>query len=349
MENNKPTGLERWAKSHNSTAQEIQALVMAENPDGWRNILGFALDSETAVPSGRDTALAGMLERGRAGSIQVPFAAIAQATGCTPEIVAGAISSRKDNLYEGAVSQAADGQGGMGGVLLNSAYLLAVLLDITASQAGDASTYDQATKYLQALKGIQGNTDTGAEAEPDAKKEANETEKMPVPPANAEPIQADPMKPAAAATASAPTARPKAPKKTKYTIAKNAVSGILNPDNAQMPVREIRAFLLSLPGAKPMDIALMSDSEAVDSFNAEYNALYVGSGVVILGTAAYKQLSELLGSGSAYFIPSGNRAAAVITAWLNSNTALSPEEKAQMTSLLARGGLGDSPKTGGQV
>lgn len=344
MENNKPTGLERWAKSHNSTAQEIQALVMAENPDGWRNILGFALDSETAVPSGRDTALAGMLERGRAGSIQVPFAAIAQATGCTPEIVAGAISSRKDNLYEGAVSQAADGQGGMGGVLLNSAYLLAVLLDITASQAGDASAYDQATKYLQALKGIQDNTDTGAKAEPDTKKEANEAEKAPVPPANAEPIQADPMKPPAAAPA-APAAKPKAPKKTKYTIAKNAVSGILNPDNAQMPVREIRAFLLSLPGAKPMDIALMSDNEAVDSFNADYNAVWIGGGVVILGAAAHKQLSELLGSGSAYFIPSGNQTASLIAAWLNSNTMLSPEEKAQMTALLDKGGL----KAGCQV
>jgi len=82
---------------------------------------------------------------------------------------------------------------------------------------------------------------------------------------------------------------------------------ILSPNGNQLPVREARAFLLSLPEHKPQDVALMSDGDVAEVLDKSYKIVWMGTGVVILPTDSYKKLVDLLSSGDNFYIPSVNQ------------------------------------------
>lgn len=64
------TGLDVLAERHNSTADEIKILFLAEGHDP-ESYLGSSVTTDSPVPSGRDVAIMQLLNRGRAGEIKV--------------------------------------------------------------------------------------------------------------------------------------------------------------------------------------------------------------------------------------------------------------------------------------
>lgn len=74
------TGLEIWAETHNTTADEIKILLLAEGRE-LKQFLGDSLTSEVPLSGGRDGALTLLLNRGRAGEIDVCADMISSVTG----------------------------------------------------------------------------------------------------------------------------------------------------------------------------------------------------------------------------------------------------------------------------
>ena len=118
-----------------------------------------------------------------------------------------------------------------------------------------------------------------------------------------EPAGTGPEKPAPAAAPKAAAQPPKPPKKTKYSVTKSNVSIALGLSRPFLPARGIRAFLLSLPGCKAQDVALMTDGDAEEAVSAKYAALRVGGGTILLPPAMIDELARLLYSGEAYYLP----------------------------------------------
>lgn len=257
------TGLQRWAADNGTDAMEVQALAMAENKDNWTDVLGPAKDTEEPVPTGRGTAFEAMLERGRAGGIRVPAAAAAYVTGTDIATVESVLD---------ALAAASDSQDAK-----------SALLD------GDKETFrsDAVPAVLTACMAVKGAG--GLEAAMES-------------------IQA-----AAAAIVPAPTETPKAEEKTKpakktvrrgkYSVGKTALEAMLKPEGDEMPIREIRAFLLSVPGTKPADVAVMSDQDVTGLFSREYASVQLGSGTIILPMESYKTLVACLADGGACYVP----------------------------------------------
>lgn len=249
------TGLERWAADNGTTAQEIRILAMSESPDGWEAILGPSLTGPDAFPSGRDTALLGMLERGRSGGI-----------GVSTETVASVMGRQACDVVSLGVTL-------MGLMPKDTAWN--VLKD-------DGAGVDSAAlpHLVLAMAGadLQETADRLAEMLNDAAR--------PKPPKN-------------------PKGK-KPQKKGKYSVSKTALAAMLKPDDGEMPIREIRMFLLSVPGAKPADIAVMSDQEAAGLFSAEYASVRMGQGTVIMPAADYEKLVDFMGTLSTYYVPSAD-------------------------------------------
>lgn len=267
------TGVEQWAKSANTTAREITMLIAAENPTGYTDFLGPSLKSEDPIPSGRDTALRGMLERGRAGQIKVPFQVIAQLACCPTEIAFKAMQE----TCSGAIMEMPVEDSDTPISALNSAALPALLAEI-----------DRRMNRPVELE-------------------------IPTPAQAAQPQAANPMTPPPAAQAAPAQSKSagvmnkpgKAParRKTKYSVSKNQISEMLKSGDGTMPVREVRAFLLSLPDYKPQDVALMSDADVMEIFGGGYVAVKLGSGVVVMPPDGYDILVGLLSAPDTYYIP----------------------------------------------
>ena len=130
------------------------------------------------------------------------------------------------------------------------------------------------------------------------------------------PAPQPPVTPVAVPDVMAPPSKPAQPtnnkvaqktptkRKTKYSANKAAVAELLKPADAAFPVREIRAFLLSLPEYKPQDMALMSDTDVMDIFSKNYIAVNLGSGMIIMTPTCCAAMSDLLVSREACCIPS---------------------------------------------
>ncbi len=91
-------------------------------------------------------------------------------------------------------------------------------------------------------------------------------------------------------------------RRTKYSISKAAIADLLGRD-AELPVRAIRLFLLSLPDYKAQDIALMSDNDVSSVFSRSYAALSIGGGTVILPKEDCETVLTALSQGGTYYIP----------------------------------------------
>ena len=137
------------------------------------------------------------------------------------------------------------------------------------------------------------------------RKNGNTNTEPPAPPASAGTTE-KPDKPEKSGKQRKPAApKPDKPKvrKTKYSLTKNAIVEMLQPKQTDMPTRDIRAFLLSLPDYKPNDVALMNDDDVIAAFTNNYKAILMGSGSMIIPNASYDELVALLGGIEAYYIP----------------------------------------------
>lgn len=258
------TGLARWAMDHETTANEIQALAMSENQDSWGQILGPALTTEEPVPTGRGTAFEGMLERGRAGGIHVPIATIAFIAGMSVQDVEDVLGS----LVSAAASAEAKLALTDGGPDTFRSDMLPFVLEACSAirSTGDA---DEAKALIEAVAGKA--VPAPAEEKPKIEEKAKATKKS--------------------------------VRRGKYAVGKTALEAMLKPDSDEMPIREIRAFLLSVPGTKPADVAVMSDQDVTALFNAEYASVQLGSGTIVLPMESYRALVACLADGGACYVP----------------------------------------------
>lgn len=99
-------------------------------------------------------------------------------------------------------------------------------------------------------------------------------------------------------------AKPATRRKTKYSITKNAALEMF--PQAKLSVREIRAFLLSLPEHKPQDMALMSDEEIMNIFNKDYMCASTPSGTLVMLHHGYDKLIAHMSGSEMYYIPAQN-------------------------------------------
>lgn len=107
-----------------------------------------------------------------------------------------------------------------------------------------------------------------------------------------------------------PNAKPAVRRKTRYSLTKTAAMELFKPADADMPVREIRAFLISLPEFKPQDVALMSDEDVMNGFIKDYLCVPVQTGTLIMPRRNYDGLIGFLSSNEIYCVPSGAAQAA---------------------------------------
>lgn len=282
------TGIEKWAETANTTAREIIILTASENPASYKEIFGKSLDSETPIPTGRDTALKALLERGRAGQIKIPFTTILAHADAPLEIVVKAV----ETVYDRDLSMYIENANVVSTPTLPSDSLTTLLATIDR-MAGRSSESETAPD----LPAPNASGDTGKPEQPDVPEPQPPTSPVGIPDVMTPPPPPPRTSPKQASQ------KPPAKRKTKYSANKNTVAELLKPADTSFPVREVRAFLLSLPDYKPQDMALMSDADVMDIFGKNYTAVALGSGTVIMTPACCAAMSDLLISGEAYCIP----------------------------------------------
>lgn len=263
------TGLERWAADNHTTAQEIQLIAMSESPSGWSAILGESFSGPEPFPAGRGTAIQGMLERGRSGGIPISAAETASLMGCLPDQVQAAAHYLAKAVPD--AFPAPDTKVGAGS--FDSACLPGML------------------PLLESIRGIEDEEEADARLQEGAASVAGRMREE-----------------REAAAKAAPKAK-KPSRKGKYSISKTALAAMLSPDGGAMPIRDVRTFLLSVPGTKPADIAVMSDQEALDLFSGEYASVRLGDGTVIMPKADRDRLMSFIGSLGTYYIPPAEKPA----------------------------------------
>lgn len=292
-----PTGLRNWADKHGTTPQEIKILLDAEAPGSSAGLLGPSIDGPEPINAGRGTALAALLQRGRAKLVTVPLATVAAEFGIS-----------EDEAGNAAAAAGANPQGGT----VPSNYLpgiVTVLTGGTPSKPPGPGTGTQAGEAPEAAEQAP-EVPEAATWTPEAPEAATWTPEVPeAGPANETNVPAadgaqeapePPAKPAAK-----PVAKPAAPKrrKTKYSLSKQAAMEVFAPVKSEVPVREIRAFLLTVPGTKPADVAMMTDDDVRAAFGSDYVSLPAENGALILTKPAYDGLLNLLSTTDAYFVP----------------------------------------------
>lgn len=270
------TGLEKWAKNAQTTVPEIVTLTMTENPEGWKKILGDSLDTDTPVRTGRVAALTAMLDRGRKGQISAGLPTISEALGVSGywvsiEALEAAVSAPK---YKDQIWQKASPIPDIKNIMVRGSVLSALIEDVCGLHA------------------------------PMAPKKQPEQSDAAEPDTAAAPVDTTPDAKTGKQTASKSTSR----RKSHYSANSQMIVDMLRPNGEQLPVREARAFLLSLPEYKPQDVALMSDGDVAEVLGKSYKVVRMGAGVVILPADNYKKLVDLLGSGDNFYIPSANQA-----------------------------------------
>ena len=294
-----PTGLRNWADKHGTTPQEIKILLDAEAPGSSAGLLGPSIDGPEPINAGRGTALAALLQRGRAKLVTVPLATVAAEFGISEDEAGNAAAAAGANPRGGAVP---------------SNYLPGIVTVLTGGTPSEPPEPGTGT--------LAGEAPEAAEQAPEVPEAATRAPEVPeavtwtpeVPeagPANetdvpaADGAQGAPEPPAPKAAPAKPAAKPATPKrrKTKYSLSKQAAMEIFAPVKSDVPVREIRAFLLTVPGTKPADVAMMTDDDVRAAFGSDYVSLPAGNGALILAKPAYDGLLNLLSTTDAYFVP----------------------------------------------
>lgn len=257
------TGLTRWAMDHDTTADEVQALAMSENQDSWEQVLGPARTTEEPVPAGRGTAFEGMLERGRAGGIRVPVATVA----FVADMPIQGVKDVLEDLADAVASEDAKLALMDGGAETFRSDMLPFVLEACAAAKGT----DNVGEAKGLVVAVAGKIVPAPKAQPKVEEKAK--------------------------------AAKKPSRRGKYSVGKAALEAMLKPDGDEMPIREIRAFLLSVPGTKPADVAVMSDPDVAALFDREYASVQLGSGTIILPMESYKSLVACLADGGACYVP----------------------------------------------
>lgn len=291
------TGLEKWAQANGATVQEIEILARASGLD-WDTLFKPYAESDTEVPVGRGTAFTGLLERGRNNDVVITPAHIAGATGLAEATVNSIVNT--DNIQ----SSQLPGILARIRILSNTGEPAETSGEPNTAQANNEPEPDEAPNLATPAAET-----TPAEPNDGPTGESAETTQAPM--TGTEPLPAStPAAPtgrgrrqAKANTGNNTENRPAPRRKTKYSVNKNIVADILKPQDSTRSVRDIRAFLLSLPEYKPNDVALMSDDDVLTAFNGNYKTITMGAGAMIISQAAYAELSSFLTTVEAYYIP----------------------------------------------